>query len=199
MILRIMDEQGFVPSITAAGLAGGRTHLIGVLIPSLTWPLPLIPEIMRGIGQIVEQSTYELVLYSISHEQDRSAVIARIMAAKLTEGLLAIYPGQAFEYLSELHASGYPVVMLDDQVVPTGTTPWVSADNRIGAATAVKHLLQLGHQRIAHIQGPASYTCTKDRYQGYCDALATAAITKITREPGSVTHVCNDVGNSTSA
>jgi LacI family transcriptional regulator len=175
-ILRIMDEQGFVPSFTAAGLAGGRTRLIGVLVPSLTWPLPLIPEIMRGIGEIIEQSTYELVLYSISHEQERSAVIARIMAARLTEGLLAVYPGQAFEYLSDLHATGYPVVMLDDQMTPAGTTPWVSADSRSGAYAAVKHLLQLGHRRIAHIKGPVAYYCTDDRYRGYCDALAEAGI-----------------------
>ena len=83
-VLRIMDEQGFVPSLTAAGLAGGRTRLIGVLVPSLTWPL--MPEIMRGIGEVIEQSAYELVLYSISHEQDRTAVVDRIQAARLTEG-----------------------------------------------------------------------------------------------------------------
>jgi LacI family transcriptional regulator len=173
-ILRIMDEQGFVPSITAAGLAGGRTRLIGVLVPSLTWPL--IPQIMRGIGEIIEHSTYELVLYSISHEQDRSAVIGRILAAKLTEGLLAVYPGQATAYLNELHASGYPVVMLDDQMIPTGTTPWVGADNRTGAYTAVKHLLQLDHRRIGHIKGRIGYECSEDRYRGYCDALEEARI-----------------------
>jgi len=173
-ILRIMDEQGFVPSIAAAGLAGGRTRLIGVLVPSLTWPL--MPHIMRGIGEIVEQSTYELVLYSISHERDRSAVIDRILAAKLTEGLLAVYPGQATAYLSELHASGYPVVMLDDQVIPTGETAWVGADNRTGANAAVKHLLQLGHRRIGHIKGRIGYECSEDRYRGYCDALAEAGL-----------------------
>ena len=174
-IMRIMDEQGFVPSITAAGLAGGRTRLIGVLVPSLTWPL--MPQIMRGIGEIIEQSTYELVLYSISHEQDRSAVIDRILAAKLTEGLLAVYPGQATAYLSELHDSGYPVVMLDDQMIPTGTTPWVGSDNRTGAYTAVKHLLRLGHRRIGHIKGRIGYECSEDRYRGYCDALVEAGIT----------------------
>jgi LacI family transcriptional regulator len=173
-ILRIMDEQGFVPSITAAGLAGGRTRLIGALIPSITWPL--IPQIMRGIGEVIERSTYELVLYSISHEQDRSAVIDRILAAKLTEGLLAVYPGHATAYLNELHASGYPVVMLDDQMIPTGTTPWVGADNRTGAYTAVKHLLQLGHRRIGHIKGRIGYECSEDRYRGYCDALTEVGV-----------------------
>ena len=173
-VLRIMDEQGFVPSLTAAGLAGGRTRLIGVLVPSLTWPL--MPEIMRGIGEVIEQSAYELVLYSISHEQDRTAVVDRILAARLTEGLLAVYPGQATAYLSDLHASGYPVVMLDDQVIPAGTTPWVGADNRIGAAAAVRHLVQLGHRRIGHIKGRIGYECSEDRYRGYCDALAEAGI-----------------------
>ncbi len=173
-ILQIMDEQGFVPSVTAAGLAGGRTRLIGVLVPSLTWPL--MPQIMRGIGEIVEQSPYELILYSISHEQDRSAVIDRILAAKLAEGLIAVYPGQATGYLSDLHASGYPVVMLDDQGEPMGQTPWVGPDNRIGAYTAVKHLLRLGHRRIGHIKGRIGYQCSEDRYQGYCDALIEAGI-----------------------
>lgn len=174
-ILQIMEEQGFVPSVTAAGLAGGRTRLIGVLIPSLTWPL--MPQIMRGVGDIVEQSPYEVILYSISHEQDRSAVIDRILAARLAEGLLAVYPGQATGYLSDLHASGYPVVMLDDQGAPTGLTPWVGADNRIGAYTAVKHLLRLGHRRIGHIKGRIGYQCSEDRYQGYCDALVEAGMT----------------------
>ena len=43
-ILRIMEEHGFVPSIAASGLAAGRSRLLGVLVPSLTWPL--VPELM---------------------------------------------------------------------------------------------------------------------------------------------------------
>jgi LacI family transcriptional regulator len=173
-ILRLMEEHGFVPSPTATGLAGGRTRLIGVLIPSLTWPL--MPEILRGVASVVEQTPYELVLYSISHERDRTAMINRILAARLTEGLLAVYPGPTTAYLSELHDSGYPVVMLDDQTIPTGATPWVGADNRTGAYLAVKHLLQLGHRRIAHIKGRAGYLCSEDRYRGYCDALEEAGV-----------------------
>src|SRR5436309_6681451 len=50
-ILRIVEEQGFMPSITASGLAGGRSRLIGVLIPSFTWKF--IPEVMRGIAEAI--------------------------------------------------------------------------------------------------------------------------------------------------
>ncbi len=177
-ILRIMEEQAFVPSITASRLAGGHSRLIGVLIPSLTWPL--IPEIMRGVSEMVIQSPYELLLYSITHEQDRNEkdqgdVIDRILATKLAAGLLAVFPGQSVQHLTRLYEQGFLIVMIDDQGKPT-SIPWVGADNRIGGYTATRYLLQLGHRRIAHIQGPLKYLVSHERYQGYCEALREAGI-----------------------
>lgn len=172
-IVRLMDEYGFIPSIAASGLAGGRPRLLGVLIPSLTWPL--MPEVMRGIGELVEQTSYELVVYTMSQNQDRSSVIDRILAARLTSGLLAVFPGPSTDHLKQLHEEGFPVVMIDDQGTPT-TMPWVGTDNRAGAYLVVRHLIGLGHRRIAHIQGPARYKVSRDRYAGYCDALTEAGI-----------------------
>ena len=176
-IMRIMEEQSFVPSITASGLANGRSRLIGVLIPSLTWPL--IPEMMRGVAEVVGKTSYELVLYSINdinHERDRSDVITRILSTKLTSGLLAIYPGHSSQYLTKLHRQGFPVVLIDDQILPPPGTPWIGSDNYNGGYEATCHLIELGHRRIGHIQGPVKYQCSHDRYQGYCDALREAGI-----------------------
>src|SRR5207245_377667 len=50
-ILRIMEEQGFVPNIAASGLAGRHSRLLGALVPSLTWPL--VPEPIGGVGDVV--------------------------------------------------------------------------------------------------------------------------------------------------
>jgi LacI family transcriptional regulator len=171
-ILRIMEEHNFVPSVAASGLAAGKGHLIGVLVPALTWPL--IPDIMRGIAEVVEETSYELVLYSIktsNHERDRSDVINRILANRLIAGLLAIFPGQSARYLPALQRQGLPVVLLDDQGLPPEQLPWITADNRAGAYAATRHLLELGHRRIAHIQGPLKYQVSRERFQGYCDAL----------------------------
>lgn len=172
-ILRIMAEQGFVPSITASGLAGGRTRMVGVLVPSLTWQF--IPEILQGVAEIIENSSYELLLYSISPNKDRVAAIDRILDTKLTAGLLVIVPGQALPRLQQLHEEGTPVVVIDDQHLPANL-PWVGADNRLGAYHAVRHLINLGHRRIAHIQGPSSYQCSHERYQGYAQALLEAGL-----------------------
>lgn len=182
-VLQVVAEQGFVPNLAATRLAGGRSQILGVLVPSLSWPFlpgivqgniapslhwPIIPEIMRGVTEFVNESPYELLLYSISRQKDHREVIQRILAARLISGLLAIYPGQASEQLSYLHRQGLPVVLLDDQEMHP-ELPWVGTDNRSGAYLAVKHLLNLGHRRIGHIRG--LYTCSEERYQGYCDAL----------------------------
>ena len=174
-ILRIIEEQSFVPSIAASGLASGRRQLIGMLIPSFTWPL--IPELMHGVAEMLEQTSYELVLYSINDadlKKDRSEVINRVLATQLTAGLLAVFPGPASQDLTRLYKQGFPVVIVDDQLAQT--TPWVGVDNTTGAFTAVRHLIKLGHRRIAHIQGPHEYLASHDRYFGYQQALREARI-----------------------
>ncbi|HLZ62187.1 MAG TPA: LacI family DNA-binding transcriptional regulator [Ktedonosporobacter sp.] len=175
-ILRIVEEEGFIPSITASGLAAGRSRLIGVLIPSFTWPF--MGDVMRGAADVIADTPYELILYSISEttrEKDKSELINRILATQLTAGVLAIFPGLLAKYVARLHTPDFPVVMIDDQELPPNI-PWVGADNQGGAYAAVRHLLQLGHRRIAHIQGPTRYLCVRERYQGYAQALREAGL-----------------------
>jgi LacI family transcriptional regulator len=174
-VQRIIEEQGFVPSITAAGLAGGRNRLIGMLVPNFSWPI--IPELMRGIAEVINSTPYELVLYSFNDEdlsRDRSDIINRVLATQLTAGILAVFPGGLSQQLTWLYQQGLPVVIIDDQAEQV--TPWVRADNITGAYLAVKHLIQLGHRRIAHIQGPVEYLASHDRTLGFLRALQEANI-----------------------
>lgn len=189
-VLRVVAEHGFVPSQAATRLAGGRSQILGVLVPPLSWPYiegitqgamgaslqwPLVPEIMRGVTECISATPYELLLYSISQHKDHREIIQRILATQLISGLLAILPADAANQLEAVHEQGLPVVLLDDQGAHPSSIPWVGTDNRYGAYLAVKHLLGLGHRRIGHIRG--LYACSEERFQGYCDALREAGIT----------------------
>lgn len=177
-VMRVVQEYDFVPNITATGLAGGRTHLIGVLAPPLTWPA--IPEIMRGVAEYIEETSYEIVLYNINcninFEHSHTEVLDRILAMRMVSGLLAILPGELSRHLINRFQQGLPLVMIDDQEKPS-SIPWVGIDNVASAYEATSYLLQLGHRRIAHILGPQHYYCAMERYQGYCQALQEAGIT----------------------
>src|SRR5262249_40108159 len=174
-VLKIIEEQGYAPSIPAAGLASGRNRLIGMLLPIFTWPI--MADLIRGITEILKQTSYELVLYTFNDEdlhRDRRDIINRLLATRLTTGLLGVFPGPLSEQLTELHQQGVPVVIIDDQ--QEQVTPCVRADNMTRAYSAVHHLIQLGHRRIAHIQGPREYLASHDRHQGYLRALEEATI-----------------------
>lgn len=187
-VLQVMREHGYVPNLAAARLAGGRSQILGVLAPSLSWPFipdimqgvmspslqwPLIPEIMRGVTEFIGDTSYELLLYSVSRNKDHREVISRILGSQLISGLLAILPGEAADDLMRAPQHELPVVVIDDQGQVKGL-PWVGTDNRHGAYLGVNHLIGLGHRRIGHIRG--LFECSEERYQGYCDALHEADI-----------------------
>src|SRR5258708_20429086 len=70
-VLRVINEKRFVPSITASGLAGGRSRLIGLLTPPLAWPT--VSEIMHGVAEVIERSSYEILLYRIAQASHHNA------------------------------------------------------------------------------------------------------------------------------
>lgn len=166
-VLQVIADHDFAPSLNAKGLKG-QSHLIGMLVPALTWPLIL--EIIQGIALISEKTAYEMILYSFAPLKDFCDVVDRVFASKLTAGLLAMIHTQSPAQLIELHQQGTPVVLIDTIGLRTDL-PLVVADNYGGAYRAVRYLLSLGHQRIGYINGLPEFPCSHDRYQGYCDAL----------------------------
>ena len=172
-VMQIVQQYDFVPNITATGLAGGRTRLIGVLAPPLTWPG--VPEIIRGVAAYIEDQAYEIVLYSINVERNHTDILDRILSMRMVEGMIAILPGALSRHLMARFHHGLPMVMIDDQEKPADI-PWVGIDNVASAYDATKYLLDAGHRRIAHILGPQHYYCALERYQGFCRALQEAGI-----------------------
>lgn len=172
-VMKVVQEHDFVPNVTATGLAGGKTRLVGVLAPPLTWAG--VPEMLRGVAEYIENTSYEIVLYSIGFPRDHSDVLDRILSMRMISGLLAILPGELSGHLTERFQQGMPLVMIDDQE-KLEHVPRVGIDNVANAYRATRHLLDLGHRRIAHIRGPLAYECSHERYQGYVQALQGAGI-----------------------
>jgi LacI family transcriptional regulator len=154
-----------------------RLSTISVLIPSWIWAIS--PDLTRGIVDAITESEYDISLYSLNDEDnpknDDAVLIERFLATPLSAGLVAAFPGARLSaQLTQLARQGFPVVLIDDQEVQV--LPSIGVDNATGAYLATRHLLQLGHQRIAHIKGPARYLVSHARYQGYCRALIEAGL-----------------------
>ncbi|GHO58029.1 substrate-binding domain-containing protein [Ktedonobacter robiniae] len=170
IVMQTLAEQGLISQKQEA-----HPSTISVLIPGWVWSV--IPDLTRGVVETISESPYDLALYSISDEEPKNseqALIERFLATPLSAGLVAIFPGRLSSRLTQLSRQGFPVVVIDDQ--ETQVVPWIGVDNTTGAYMAVRHLLRLGHRRIAHIKGPAHYLVSYARYQGYCQALLEAGL-----------------------
>jgi LacI family transcriptional regulator len=173
LVTRVIRENGYTANRSARGLSAGRTGLVGILVP-LVYPA-YFSAILAGAAEALSERNLQIVLSPTGHEHDREvSVLDRLHG--LTDGALIILPEESSEELERLLDRGYRFVVLDPLMPLDERIPSVSAAHTSGADQAMRHLLELGHRRIAQITGPSGWLATEDRRRGYRAALAAAGI-----------------------
>ncbi|MBZ0296598.1 MAG: LacI family transcriptional regulator [Anaerolineae bacterium] len=174
-VLRIAEKLGYVPNQQARSLAGGRSNLIGVLVPNLS--NSYISEIIRGIDDELVNSSYNLILYTTHRHQGKESSIVASIANGAADGLLLVVPllPTTSTYLDELQQRDFPYVLID-QFDMTKKSAMVNTNNLQGAYEATQYLINLGHRRIGFITGMQGLNSTSERLGGYKQALADNAI-----------------------
>jgi LacI family transcriptional regulator len=171
-VRKVIDELGYVPSARAVGLARGRTRVVGMLVPSLTWPW--ISEVLQGAVDVVETVRYGLLLFTCNRGAESMRQFAVQVSAKSFDGLLVIEPEGTLDYIATLHDRGLPVVLIDDRDHQSGRIPSVGTTNYTGAGAAARHLLSIGRRTPLVITGPERFGCTQQRLAGFADVYAEA-------------------------
>ena len=171
---RAVEELGYVPNRLARGLSARRLGVIAVLVPDLT--NPFFTEIVHKIEDVANEQGLTVVLGNSDERPEREADFLRTVAALRVDGAIIGATGDgAVASVRRLQAAGIPVVALDRRV---GKLP---IDIVLGAATEpaqllTQHLIQHGHRRIGMIGGPASASTSRERADGYRQALREAGI-----------------------
>jgi LacI family transcriptional regulator len=172
-VRRVIQELGYVPSAGAVSLARGRTRVLGMLVPSLSWPW--IGEVLQGVADAVEDEGYGLLVFSCSKGEQSLQRFASQASAKSFDGLLVIEPEGTLEFIAGLHRGGLPVVLIDDRGHQP-EFPSVGTTNRAGAQEAARHLLAIGRTRPVVVSGPAELGCTQERLGGFAEVYAEAGL-----------------------
>jgi LacI family transcriptional regulator len=162
----------YTPNEVARSLITSRTHALGVLLPDLYGEF--FSEVLRGADLRARRDGFHL-LVSSSHADGEDLVEAlRSMRGRI-EGLIVMAPDVDTGSLVKAAGRGVPLVLLDPGLRVLGCDS-ISIDNVQGATAAVRHLLGLGHRRIALIGGPAGNADALQRRDGYRQALAASGV-----------------------
>jgi LacI family transcriptional regulator len=170
-ILEAIEALSYVPHGGARSLITRKTHTIGVLLPDLYGEF--FSELIRGIDHAARRNHHH-VLVSGSHS-DPGELEAMLRALRgRVDGLIVMAPDVNAYPLIARFGRAVPIVLLDSD--PEGCDlPSITIDNYGGARAVVRHLLALGHRRIALLAGPQHNRDARERARGWREALAGTA------------------------
>ena len=171
-VREVGSRLGYAPHGAARSLITRKTSTIGVLLPDLYGEF--FSEVIRGIDQAAQRAGYHL-LVSSAHEQSETFEAALRSMRGRVDGLIVMSPGlDAGAALAGLPAS-LPVVLLNS-AAHAERLDSIGFANFEGAQAMVRHLVGLGHRRIAIITGADGNFDSAERTRGYRAALAEAGI-----------------------
>jgi LacI family transcriptional regulator len=167
-VIHTITRLGYTVNQQARNLAGGHSHVVGLLVPDLG--TGYIGEIIRGIDEALATAQYDLMLYTTHRRKTKESAYVTSLTQGMTDGLLLVLPRDPAEYLISLRQRHFPYVLIDHQGISEAESA-VGATNRQGGYDATRYLLELGHCRIGFITGTMDLGCSRDRLAGYHAAL----------------------------
>jgi len=176
-VLQAAEELGYVPDAAAQALASGRSKTIGLLLarrPHVIAADMFLTQILEVLVREFAQQGMRLMLEVVEDYENRESYL-KLVRSNSIDGILYSGPRSDDAALSSLIEHHVPTVVMG--MVPGSCYYSVDINNREAAFQAVKHLLWLGHTRIACLTNAKPfYTAAADRLQGYRDALASVGI-----------------------
>lgn len=173
----VAAELGFRSSTAARSLTTGRTMLVGFVVSELTNPFTV--EVAQAVGDRAFEAGYSTLICGTNGESAKEAQSLALLQDHHVDGLIVTPPEteQGDAMLRRMHERGVPVVLLGRRLDPPGPDR-VTTDTRGGEEQATRHLLDLGHERIAFAGGDRRMGIALGRLEGYLGALRAAG-----REP----------------
>ena len=170
-VLAAIEQLNYRPSSLARAMVRQETRTIGLIVPDNA--NPFFAEMARGIENHGFAAGYSVLLCNSDRNTAKELAYLNMLISKRVDGVIYMTSDMAKERLQPLQEQSVPVVTFDRQYDGTDT---ILLDNFKGGHDATRHLIHLGHRRIACISGPDSGTRSNDRVLGYRKALEDAGL-----------------------
>lgn len=181
-------DLGYRPSWLASAQPE-RSRTIGVVVSDLT--NPFFPSLLTPVHDELRLMGYGVVLFAERTDIPTGQEALQNLLDRSLDGLLVTTATLDSRLAEALDGRDIPVVLLN-RYVDGMDVDRVVADNEEGGRAAARHLLELGHERIGVIRGPANTSTSRDRFLGFLDGLDRAGVSldeRLVRE-GPYSHQC---------
>jgi LacI family transcriptional regulator len=170
LVLEYAEKINYRPNPIALSLKERRSRAIGVVVSEIA--NNFFSQAINGIESIAYNRGYHVIITQSHESQEREKVNVEHHASRSVDGLLISLSSGTVDitYLKDLYEKGLPIVFFD-RITDEIDTHKVTANNYLGAFQATEHLIYQGFKKIAHITSSPSLSITKERLDGYINAL----------------------------
>jgi DNA-binding LacI/PurR family transcriptional regulator len=174
--IKLLAQQlGYVPDSTAQGLRTRTTRLFGVAVPSSADPF--FSRVIKAVEERAYELGYDVLLAQTLNIPEREESCIRRFLSRRVDGLF-IAPVYRIStdarVYQEVLSRQIPTVILGPSAPFCSQCVSVEGDDLLASYRATKHLLGLGHKRIAFLAGPPATPWAANRFEGYRRALREA-------------------------
>ncbi|HEY4416180.1 MAG TPA: LacI family DNA-binding transcriptional regulator [Verrucomicrobiae bacterium] len=174
-IKALAQQTGYMPDSSAQGLRTKTTKLFGLVIPAPT--NPVYARIVFAIEERAHELGYDLLIAHTLNKPEREDLVLRRLLSRRVDGLF-ITPVYRFEaearIYQEIAARKTPTILLGPPAPFCKQFPGIEIEELAASYNATKHLLTLGHKKIAYLTGPPATPWAHERFEGYRRALREA-------------------------
>lgn len=163
-----IEELNYVPNILARSLRSKRTHTLALVITDVT--NPFWTTVARGVEDKAVENGFSVILCNTDEDPEKEKSYIEVLLKKRVDGVIIAPVSSKGATLYILAQQSIPFVVIDRRVEGIDAD-LVIGDSVGGAYELTKHLIELGHQRIAIIAGPEQVSTAEDRLTGYLQAL----------------------------
>jgi len=172
-VLAVIDRLGFVRSSAAHQMRGGNSRCFGAVVIDASNPFST--ETIRGLEDAVHEQGCAVVVCSSDGSPEREARYLRLLEEQRVQGIVITPATRSMRHLETLRDRGTLVVLLDRRS-KGGELCSVSVDHARGGELAARHLFELGHRRVAFINGPLHLSQCAERRRGVRRACRQAGL-----------------------
>jgi Transcriptional regulators len=178
-VLEAMRRLNYRPSAVARGLARQKMETIGVLFSGHNPRIihnPYAVALLDGIVAAASTRRYNVTL--ITQQWETPEELAAEVCDGRNDGILLLSPLLGADVVMGLAERNMPVVVAGAPSAQPGV-PWLDVDNEAGARLLARHILELGHRRVALFLGPREYHHVNERERGFLAELTAAGVVPI--------------------
>ncbi|MAY61422.1 MAG: cytochrome-c peroxidase [Rhizobiales bacterium] len=179
---KAIKKLEYRPNVLAKRLSLGKSETLGFVTPEIG--NPFFAELAAAAEDEASRNGYALFMTSTGGHRNREIDMLRRLTDRHFDGLIMMTNQPDDGTLAQAVNTHSEVVLIDEDI-PGVHVPKVFVENYQGGRLAAAHLIAAGHERIAHIGGPAALFSAVERRRGFMDTMADAGLTPA---PGHVVH-----------